>query len=310
MSKKMTLIFNPASAGGKTAKVLENIIEMIKSHLGMIPKIYITQKPLEATSLARDAIKKGSTLIVAVGGDGTIQEVVNGYFDKNMLVGRACHLGILNCGTGGGLAQSLGLPRSLLEQLDIIKNGKVRIIDCGKINYFDRKDHPVASYFVNELQFGIGGTVVSHTGKLKKRLGGKLSFGFTTISSVFSHANQQLQLEIDTKKNIEGVYTGIVVANGAFTGGGMNLAPGAETDDGYFNILLMNGLSVTSRLLAFSKIYSGKHIKNGKFRYFPAKKLKVMSSEKVLFEADGELLGNLPCTVKIIPKSIPVLVAN
>ena len=237
MSKKITLIFNPASAGGKTAKILENIIEMVKSHLSRMPDIYITRKPLEATSLARDAIKKGSALIIAVGGDGTIQEVVNGYFDNNKLVGSSCHLGILNCGTGGGLAQSLGISGSLQEQLDIIKNGKVKIIDCGKINYFNHKGHPVARYFINELQFGIGGTVVSQTGRLKKLLGGKLSFGLTTVSSVFTHPNQRLEIEINNKKNIDGSFTGVVVANGTFTGGGMNLAPGAETEDAIIPLL-------------------------------------------------------------------------
>ena len=115
---------------------------------------------------------------------------------------------------------------------------------------------------------------------------------------------------MDAEKNINGLFTGIVIANGAYTGGGMNLTPGAKTDDGFFNILLIKGLSIKDRLIAFSKIYSGKHIKNGKFTYFPAKKINVSSKEQVLVEADGELLGNLPCTVQLVPKAIPVLVAN
>jgi diacylglycerol kinase family enzyme len=130
------------------------------------------------------------------------------------------------------------------------------------------------------------------------------------LKSVFTHPNQKLHIKVDAAKNINGFFTGIVIANGAYTGGGMNLTPGAKTDDGFFNILLIKDLSLKDRLVAFSKIYSGKHIKNGKFSYFTAKKLNVSSKEKVLVEADGELLGNLPCSVQIVPKAIPVIVAN
>jgi diacylglycerol kinase family enzyme len=236
--------------------------------------------------------------------------VANGYFDKENLIGSQCNLGIINCATGGGLAQSLGIPASCAEQFKVIKSGKVKKIDCGKITYYNQTNYPVIRYFVNELQFGIGGTVVRQTRRWQKRLGGKLAFGLTTVSSVFNHPNQRLELEVNNNKKIDGLFTGVVVANGAYCGGGMNLAPGAETDDGQFNVLLIHGQSVIDRLIAFSKVYSGQHINNGKFSYFPAKKLRITSTEKVLIEADGELLGDLPCTVEITQNAIPVLIAN
>ena len=310
MYKETTVIINPASAGGKTAGKIELIKKMVTSHICRSPKINITSSPWDAVAITKKAIKRGSSRIIAVGGDGTLQEVVNGYFENGYLIASECSLGIINCGTGGGLAQSLGISRSLMEQIQIIKKNNLKRIDCGRVKYFDHDGNPVIKYFVNEIQFGIGGTVVSQTGKIKKRLAGKLTFGFTTLKSVFSHPNQHMSLEINNYKKVDGSFTGIVVANGAFTGGGMNLTPGAETNDGYFNVLLINGLSTKDRLIAFSKIYTGKHIKNGKFSYFPATVVKVSSKEKVLFEADGELLGNLPCSVEVVPKSIPVFVGN
>jgi YegS/Rv2252/BmrU family lipid kinase len=301
---------NPASAGGKTARHLGLIKDIIVSHICKTPKFMITAKPWDAALMTKKAIEQGASLLIVAGGDGTIQEVVNGYFDKNRMIGAKCPLGIINCGTGGGLAQSLRIPKSLISQFDVIKKGTEHKIDCGRVQYLDHKQHTHTRYFINELQFGIGGTVVNQTGILKKRLGGTLAFGLTTLKSVFTHPNQRLQIKVDYEKKLDGFFTGVVVANGAYTGGGMNLTPGAETDDGYFNILLINGLSVKDRLIAFSKIYSGKHIKNGKFSYFTAKNLSISSKEQVLVEADGELLGNLPCEVKIVPKSIPVLISN
>ncbi len=300
MAEHTTVIFNPASAGGKTAGQLLKITEVIKSGICANPQIYITRRPGEATDLTRQALKDETSRLIAVGGDGTIQEVVNGYFDHDALIGRICPLGIINCGTGSGLAQSLGIPNSLSEQLDVIKTGRIKRIDCGKIRYTDHSGHPVIRYFINELQFGIGGAVVRKTGKLKKRIGGKSAFCLTTLSAIFSHPNQRLHLEFNGRKYFDAHFTGIVVANGAFTAGGMNLAPGSKVDDGLFNILLIHGQPAISRLIAFSKIYSGDHIRNGKFTYFPAKKLTVTSKEKVLFEADGELLGDLPCSVEIV----------
>ncbi len=310
MYQNTTVIMNPASAGGKTARDLRIIQEMVISHICKSPKLRITEKPWDAKLYAKKAIEQGASLLIVAGGDGTIQEVVNGYFEKNRMIGAKCPLGILNCGTGGGLAQSLGLPKSLMSQIDIISKGTVHKIDCGRVQYVDHEQHKHIRYFINELQFGIGGTVVRQTGILKKQFGGTLAFGITTLKSVFTHPNQRLQIKVDDKKNIDGLFTGIVIANGAYTGGGMNLTPGAKTDDGFFNILLIKGLSIKDRLIAFSKIYSGKHIKNGKFSYFKAKKLNVSSKEKVLAEADGELLGNLPYSVQIIPKALPVIVAN
>jgi len=310
MYQKTTVIMNPASAGGKTARHLGTIKNMIVSHICKTPDFRVTEKPWDAALFTKNAIEQDASLLIVAGGDGTIQEVVNGYFDKNRMIGAKCSLGILNCGTGGGLAQSLGIPGSIKSQIDMIREGSVHKIDCGRVQYYDHKHQYKTRYFINELQFGIGGTVVRQTGILKKRLGGNLAFGITTLKSVFTHPNQHLQIKVDAEKDINGLFTGIVVANGAYTGGGMNLTPGAKTDDGFFNILLIKDLSIKDRLIAFSKIYSGKHIKNGKFSYFTAKTLNVSSKEPVLVEADGELLGNLPCSVQIVPKAIPVLVAN
>lgn len=310
MSLITTVIINPASAGGKTGKHLSEIREKIRYFLGKQTKICLTTKPNDATRLTKKALSAGCNLIVAVGGDGTINEVINGFFASGHLINNQIKLGIINCGTGSGLAQSLHMPDDLSQQFGIIKLGETRKIDCGRITYHSQQRHKKVRYFINEFQLGIGGTVVKNVRNQQKRLGGSLAFGLTTIKSVFTHPNQPLTIEIDHEKTIEDDFTGVLVANGDYTGGGMNLAPEAKLDDGNFNVLLIHGLTIPQRLIAFSKVYSGNHINNGKFSYFPAKYLNISSQENVLLETDGELLGNLPCSVEILPLTIPICSYN
>jgi YegS/Rv2252/BmrU family lipid kinase len=310
MSSKTTAIINPASSAGKTGSHLAELSEKIKYFLGDDIRIELTRKPNDATHLSRKALIDGCNLIVAVGGDGTINEIVNGFFSNGHLVNDQSKLGIINCGTGSGLAQSLHLPDTVSRQLEIIKLAEFRRIDCGRIIYQSKSNPKKIRYFINEFQLGIGGTVVKNVQNHQKRLGGSLAFGLTTIKSVFTHPNQHMDIVVNKEKTIESNFTGIVVANGEYTGGGMNLAPAAKLDDGYFNILLIQGLTIPQRLIAFSKVYSGNHIKNGKFSFFQAKSLKINSNENVLLEADGELLGRLPCSVEMLPHAIPICSYN
>jgi YegS/Rv2252/BmrU family lipid kinase len=310
MSSSITAIINPASSAGRTGDHLTEIGEKIKYFLGDDSRILITSKPDHATHLSRNALLNECDLIVAIGGDGTINEVINGFFYDDIIINKQAKLGIINFGTGSGLAQSLHLPNDLSKQFEIIKIGESKKIDCGRIVYHSQKNANTIRYFINEFQLGIGGAVVKNVKSHQKRLGGSLAFGLTTIKSVFSHPNQSFTIEIDHHKTIEDNFTGVIIANGDYTGGGMNLAPGAKLDDGYFNVLLIHGLTVPQRLIAFSKVYSGKHINNGKFSYFPAKYLNINSCEKVVLEADGELLGHLPCSVEILSSVIPICSLN
>jgi diacylglycerol kinase family enzyme len=137
-------------------------------------------------------------------------------------------------------------------------------------------------------------------------LGGTLGFGLGTIETIVCHSNQLITYKVDGANSISTTLTGIAIANGAFTGGGMNLAPAARVDDGWLNLLLMQGMSIAERLYSFPKIYSGSHIQLDKFKYQKMHSISVDSPEKVLIEADGELLGTTPCTIEIVPAFLAV----
>jgi YegS/Rv2252/BmrU family lipid kinase len=308
--KKTHVIINPASGGGKTGKRLDEILNYLDRYFTNKYSLCVTQKPLEASVSAKQAIRDGCELIIAVGGDGTIQETVNGFFADGLLINPDCHLGIVNCGTGQGFARSLGLPPGLDQQLDIISNGKSRAIDIGKIVFSTENGEQKERYFVNECQAGIGGEVVKSVQSKHKRLGGRLAFGLSSLSKIFSYPNRLITVEIDKKPGITQRFIGVVMANGNSMAGGMSLTPGAIVDDSLLDILLIMGQSIPQRLWNFPRIYSGKHIDLPKFNCCRGKSIKLYSMEPVLVEADGELLGFLPCKVEVLPAAIKVKSSN
>ena len=307
MTAKIQLIINPASAGGKTGRHQQTIIRRVRFFFGESIDVFTTTTAGEATKRAALAANQKAELIIVAGGDGTIQEVINGLFRDKQPLNPDIRLGIINCGTGGGLADSLNLPGDLDGQISVIKKGRTSALDCGFLSYTaDGQRHQ--RYFINELQCGIGGTVVKKLSHKGKKLGGFLGFGLTALRSIFTHANQRLSITINKDHQYDSDFVGVLIANGAFTGGGMQLAPGACLDDGLFNILLIHGQSVLSRLISFSQVYSGRHIFRNKFSYFQANKLHIAAWEPVNVEADGELLGNAPLDIELIHNAIHVCV--
>jgi diacylglycerol kinase (ATP) len=306
VTRKISIIANPASAGGKTGKKLHKIIKLIDKYFSYRYKLNLTSRPRDATNLSRKAAKEDFDTIIVIGGDGTIQEIVNGFYEHDKLINPHIKLGIINCGTGCGLSQSLNLPCKTEEQLQIIYQGYTSSIDIGKAIYNNGEIRPETRYFVNELQLGIGSTVVNKVQTKQKKLGGFLAFGLTAALTIFSQKDHEMTLAIDSQLRFNRKFLGIVIANGAYTGGGMNLAPQAQLNDGYFDILLIHAQSIPQRLKNFPRIYFGKHINLSQFSYGRARKIKIDSSDNILLEADGELLGHLPCSVEILPAAIRI----
>ena len=300
------IILNPTSGAGKTEAKSSEILRLIKHRVGESFSLHITRSSLDATHSAAEAIQRGCELLIAVGGDGTIQEVVNGFFSNGQLLNPDCKIGIINCGTGHGFAQSLGLPSSIESQVELLKRGQSRLIDVGRVKYRNDRGETCYRYFVNESQLGIGASVVERVQGSQKRLGGSLAFGIGALKAIFRHKSQSMMLILDEKEVIEGLLTGVVVANGAFMGGGMNLAPTARLDDGKLKVLVMHDLSLAQRLWNFPKIYFGTHLSSQLFGYHEARSLTVCSEERAFVEADGEMLGTTPCHIEVIPSAIKV----
>jgi len=301
-----TVIINPASAAGRTGRRFREITKAIGKYLGNGCSVHTTSRPLEAQYLARSAALAGCHLIVVVGGDGTVSETVNGLFENGRLVNQECELGIISSGTGEGLARSMRLPLRVEEALRAIVNGDTRAIDVGRISFRDQRARERERYFVSECQFGIGAEVVRRAINGRKRLGGALAYGLTTLSVALSYQNRKMTVEIDGVQRITRLLLGGSVGNGDCTAGGMHLTPVAKPDDGTLDLLLMHEASIVQRLRSFPKIYSGRHLESEGFSYYSAKSISLLSDVNVPVAADGELVGSLPCTIEVLPASLLV----
>ncbi len=307
MGKSKTLvIINPASSAGRTGRHQREIVAALERHLGRGFSLSVTKGPRDAIFSARAAVLRGTDLVVAVGGDGTLQEVVNGLMQASRKPERRPQLGIVNAGTGHGFAQGLGLPASLDAQCAGIARGSFRRIDIGRAAYAERSGRPVERYFVNECQAGIGGRVVEKVQAGHKKLGGLLGFGLATLTTALSYPNRSIRFSLDEGPEQSGNFIGIVAANGNSMAGGMRLAPRAAVDDGALDILLMRGQTLRERLRNFPKIYSGTHLESPKFGYLRGRTLSLASDEEVSFEADGEIFGHLPCRVEVVPAALEI----
>lgn len=304
--QRIHVIFNPASAAGKTGKRQGQILASLEKYLGKGFSFDVTGKPFDACESARQAVLAGSDLIVAVGGDGTIQEVANGMLSVPAMNLLSCELGILNCGTGHGFAQSLRLPRSLEGQLDFLSNGSGRPMDVCKISYADDADRRIGRYYVNECQVGIGSEVVRNVHQDSKRLGGRLAFGAKAVSMLFRHRSQPIRVAVDGAPETSHHLIGAMVTNGDYAAGGMNLAPKARLDDGRLDLILIHEQPLPRRLWNFSRIYAGKHVGSSQIDYCQAERVTMSSGEVVSVEADGEFLGWLPCSIEVVSSALRV----
>jgi YegS/Rv2252/BmrU family lipid kinase len=299
-------IINPTAGGGRAGRLQARLVGSIQRRFGPDASICITGEPGEATSSARAAIARGATLLLVAGGDGTIQEAVNGFFEDGLPLNPGCELGVLSCGTGRGFAASVGLPDSVEEQLDHIVTGPTRLLDVGRARYANARGQRAERLFVNECQAGIGGAVVRTVGMGHKRLGGAFGFGLAALSELVRSPCPWLRVQLDDGPEIAGPFLGLVAGNGARCGGGMRLTPAATPDDGALDVVLIRAMSVPARLWQFPRIYRGAHTRLRQVSSYRCHRLTIDSDVGVPLEADGELLGFPPCVIDLLPSALRV----
>jgi YegS/Rv2252/BmrU family lipid kinase len=298
------IVLNPFSSGGKTRKRQEGILDAIKIRLQGVPSVFVTTKPHDAEHSTRAAIENGAELVLVVGGDGTVHEVVNGFARDGKIINPDCRLGIIGSGTAGDVIRSFRLPANIDRQIETGCGTRNRLVDVGIATYRTERGTTGSQLFLNECQQGISAVVVQRFQAHHKWMGGFLGFGLTAVATAARHREQLISVEIDGKPPITEEFLGVVVSNGGFAGGGMNFAPKAAVDDGLLDIVLIHKQRIPSRLINFPRIYFGSHINLSWISYYQGKEIRVTSTEQVPVEADGEFLGYLPCTLSILPKSI------
>jgi YegS/Rv2252/BmrU family lipid kinase len=306
VSKKIAFIVNPNSANGATGKEWPEIRKMAKDQLGSFVE-HLTERHGDAAFLAKKAIAEGAEVIVYVGGDGTLNEVVNGLMSDDFPKRRDILLGSIPRGTGCDFIKSSGLRKDTGEALDIIKAGKSRSIDVGRFSYLDHNGNNSNRHFVNITSFGLGGEVDDRVNRTTKVFGGFISFIWATLVSIFFYEKKRIQLKIDDHFNQEVLCWNVAIANGRYHGGGMLVAPDAELDDGLFHVTIIGDFSLAGVFWNLPILYNGRILEHEKITALKGKHIEATSSQPVLLDVDGEQPGRLPIVIDIVPSALNLI---
>ncbi len=306
MKDKPFFVVNPNSANGSTGKEWDHIREEIEKYFPDYDYEF-TRETWDAARITRSALKEGYEFIVSVGGDGTNNEVVNGFFDNRKNLFPGAKLGFVNRGTGGDWRKTIGLPADWRECIRILKEGRERVIDVGWLRFHDHSGREVERYFLNIASFGIGGYVDDIVNRTTKAFGGKVSFFIGTLRATLTYRNKKVRLKIDNRDLGERIIYNVAVANGKYFGGGMKVAPDADPSDGLFDVVIMGDLSLRELLLMGTAIYRGRHVSHPKVEVVRARRVEAWSEEDVLFDIDGEAPGKVPAEIEIIPSSLKIV---
>lgn len=298
-------LVNPASANGSTGRRWPELARRAAA-LGLDGETVLSERPGHLTELAAQAVAGGATAIVAVGGDGTVHEVVDGLARTD-----GCdrvELGVIPFGTGRDFARSLRIPRGLDDALAVARSGRVRTVDLGRATYTTGDGEAVA-YFANFAGAGISGAIADRANRTTKAFGGRLSFIWATLAVFSRWQPTEMTVEIDGDRR-QVLLLEALAMNGDYTAGGMWVAPEASLEDGAFDVVLIGDFSKAEFATTFPKIYRGTHVSHAKVEIVRARELRVDAPSPLPIVLDGEQPGTTPVRFEIVPAALRVRVPD
>ncbi|MBU6296904.1 MAG: diacylglycerol kinase family lipid kinase [Alphaproteobacteria bacterium] len=306
------VVVNPRSGNGRTRqgwRALETSLSAIYPYM----TVAFTRRHGDAAELVAGALREGHHEIVAVGGDGTINEAVNGFFDANGPVSPDAVLAFVSSGTGGDFKRAFGISENSLGAVQRLKHAGIRPIDVGKVSFLSKDGAARIRYFANIGSFGLSGKIVDAVNRsvFAKLLGGSFAFAFHSVIGLLAYRGRTVRLIIDDVFDEIITISTVAVANGTTFGGGMVVAPNAKPDDASFDVIVIANAPKRQMLADMKLIYTGEHLGNPNVRVIRGRKVVAAPvaetrGRPVLIETDGEGIGRLPATFEILPGALNV----
>jgi diacylglycerol kinase (ATP) len=268
--------------------------------------VMMTQCERQATQLAWQAVRSGYEMVVAVGGDGTVNEVVNGLFENGAVPNDNLVLGVIPLGSGCDLARSLRIPSKPADALSVLEGGQMRRIDVGRADFVNLDGEKESRFFVNIADLGGGGLVVQKANRAPRIFGRRPNYLWGILTTALTYRSRMVDVSIDGCEATRMAVRNLIIANGRYFGRGFLPAPEARMDDGLFDIVNVGDLGTLEGLRHVPKLYKGTHLGLEKVSFFRGRKVEARSDEEVLLEMDGELVGRLPASFEIIPDSVNI----
>jgi YegS/Rv2252/BmrU family lipid kinase len=311
---RTVVVVNPQSQGGRLGRQWPELAKTLRRAFAFDD--VQTTAPGDATRLAREALRGGAERVVAVGGDGTINEVVNGFFDeRGAAIAPDAAFALVPFGTGGDFRRTVQIPLDASAAAEVIAKDQRARVDVGKLTYTrDGAPRDALRMFANITSFGVSGVVDRLVNKSKKRLG-RLSFALATLRATWSYHNQRVALvfDDDPATRVEATINTVAVANGRYFGGAMMVAPDAEVDDGVFDVVALGDFGFGDLVKSGRRIYKGTHLAMDKVTTRRARTVDaepIEPSAVVELDVDGECLGRLPARFELVPGALAMVVAR
>lgn len=333
------IVVNPNSASGLTGKNWDNLHLMIKRLFGDNCEIAFTKKSGDGTNLTRNFIKKGYKKIVAIGGDGTINEVANGFFEEDIRIhgggsseynnkdndsfltqavfkpiNSAAVMAVFPCGTRNVLVKSLDLPADFAECCLNFETYKLQKVDVISVKATNIENHSKTAMriYLNAAEIGIGAEVIDKAKKVRSVVNNRLISTVTgLVTTVPTYESSLCEISIDDgHESILTKMTMGVVANGKFLGGGFKAAPEANVLDGLLDVVILKESSSLEMIENFLNIKDGNYTNEGDVFYRQAKKVSIKSKEEnrdITVTIDGEPIGILPATFEVLQNALTIL---
>lgn len=299
------IVINPNAGkghGGKDWNIISSHLE--KSNIRFISRF--TEKKGDAINITKEAVSSGTRNIITVGGDGTLNEVVNGIFADGRTDARDFTIGLIPVGTGNDWGRMFGIPLDYQKAVSIIAANKTMLHDLGTMTFYngDVKTHRL---FINIAGMGFESVVVLKTNHQKDQgRGGKLIYFYNLLTSLLSYRNNPAEIIVDGVKHNANVFS-INVGNGRYCGGGMRQTPNAIPFDGLLDVTVINGIGKFEIIRNLKILYDGSILSHPKIDGYRCRELSVNSSSLMFAEADGESLGHSPVSFGIIPSAINII---
>ena len=298
MDGRTVFLVNPASANGSTGRRWPELARQA-ALAGLEGDVLFSERAGDLRRLAREAADGGASLLVVVGGDGSVNEVANGLVDMT----QPPPLAIVPRGTGWDFVRTFDIPRDATRAAQVALGTAERVIDLGLVTYRAWAGHEARAVFANVASAGMSGAIAARANETTKALGGKTSYLWATLRVFAGWSPAAVRLTVDEERR-ESRMVDVVVANGRFFGGGMKICPDAEPDDGFFDVLTIGDVTKRDLIVTMPKIYRGTHLPHPKGELLRGRVVTIETDEPVPIQLDGEQPGTTPCRFDVLPHAL------
>ena len=310
MSFTLRLIVNP-KAGGSSAKRKLADIQRALTEEGLSHDVRETRGPGDAARLVREARSDRIDCIAIVGGDGTLNEVSQGYLDPAGNAVSGPDLAIIPAGTGGDFRRTFGISDDARRVASRLRASSAQPLDLGILELSTESGERIVRAFVNIASFGLGGLTDRIVNESPKWMGGRAAFFLGTLRAMVSYRNAPVRILLDGKLHLEAPILNVAIANGRYFGGGMMIAPQAKPDDGLFDVVALSDMSRAQGVALARHIYRGSHIEQPGVTVARAALVEaepLRRNEPVLIDMDGETPGRLPLRARVAHAALRIRV--